>query len=375
MSETTIVERPAKVKNRLIVGGKHPVLLCPNKSLLFKTENGWRRVPLRNVPMWRRMLAKICPYNLPGQRKEAFNRLVKLLAGDWPKALAVFRLAGRLRKRLMLQAYDFRELAVLLVTEFPYAEADAARCPAVLAIRIRHMLFNGNPVDPKRVNWLGTLKILTAGFSRPAEVNWPLKTFNDLRVAQAFYDLSQQAKYAQPDRVAEVRRRLLQVAAIRNDLHRLPTARILFTNVSDGVRMARHLREWGLPVPTFDPAQTTAWHDEISRTYQQECRRRANVEYLANLEASCPGEGLIPDLEHERIKTGRDLVAAGDELRHCVGSYAGWDDYVHYRRGSVICQVSVHPRMVTQCFDACNRITDDSRDYEAEVIYWLTAGG
>lgn len=69
-------------------------------------------------------------------------------------------------------------------------------------------------------------------------------------------------------------------------------------------------------------------------------------------------------LEKYRLKTNGDLVNAGRECHHCIGSYVNDKNSLFYRKGDVCAQVSINTKEILQCWDKYNKKTDASREFE-----------
>lgn len=75
---------------------------------------------------------------------------------------------------------------------------------------------------------------------------------------------------------------------------------------------------------------------------------------------------LTPELELYRIKRKSDLIGLGKLLGHCIGGYINSTD-LFFRKDTVCAQVSTKSWIITQCYDAHNKKTDKS----AEFNTWL----
>lgn len=303
--------------------------------------------------------------------KKFYNALLTALTGGWDKALARYKLAGKLNKRLALgKKIGFQKLALILTRHFPYAEKDAKSCPSILRAKILAKACRNR--IPFSLDWLGGIKFIYKSFPRPRDCNWTPRTRNDMRVAEILYRV--EIAFGR-DHIG--RELALRLAKVRNQIKMLPRGSV--NNFMDGVRMYTWLRDERVNnVPAFRPEDIKGWHDRLVVLYNEEFDKKRSESEKTKLEAYLPGENLIPELEHERVKQGKDLVSAGRELHHCVGSYYDSPSYVHYRRGTVVCQVHIDFReyglteyRVTQCYDSCNRTTEASESYRKEVASLL----
>ena len=78
----------------------------------------------------------------------------------------------------------------------------------------------------------------------------------------------------------------------------------------------------------------------------------------------------IPELEEFRIKTAGEMVALGEECRHCLGTKFKSSNMFYVKikddkRSSVVCaEVDLDKGMLVQCFDKNNRTTKESKEFE-----------
>lgn len=78
-----------------------------------------------------------------------------------------------------------------------------------------------------------------------------------------------------------------------------------------------------------------------------------------------PKSHIIPDnLDAIRIKSIGELMTAGKECKHCIGSYASMPGY-YFRLDTVCCMVTLWPLQVRQCYDHKNTTTVKSRKFAA----------
>lgn len=71
-------------------------------------------------------------------------------------------------------------------------------------------------------------------------------------------------------------------------------------------------------------------------------------------------------LEKIRIKTKHEIISAGIECQHCIGSYASSDD-IFVREGNVCAQISRSNLLVLQCYDVKDQITKESKSLEKRL--------
>jgi hypothetical protein len=76
-------------------------------------------------------------------------------------------------------------------------------------------------------------------------------------------------------------------------------------------------------------------------------------------------------IENIRLKTKHDLIIAGMECRHCIGSYTHSKD-VFVREGDVCAQIYRFNLSVGQCFDKNDQITKRSEDLRKRLEKALT---
>jgi len=75
----------------------------------------------------------------------------------------------------------------------------------------------------------------------------------------------------------------------------------------------------------------------------------------------------LPDwIEKIRIKTAHEMIKAGIECQHCIGSYTNSMD-IFVREGDVCLQIGHRDLNIMQCFDIGDRITDKSNDFKKRV--------
>lgn len=72
-----------------------------------------------------------------------------------------------------------------------------------------------------------------------------------------------------------------------------------------------------------------------------------------------------------RLKTKHDLIIAGMECNHCIGSYTHSND-VFVREGEVCAQIRRYDLSVAQCFDAYDQITKKSEEFRKRLEKALT---
>jgi hypothetical protein len=75
----------------------------------------------------------------------------------------------------------------------------------------------------------------------------------------------------------------------------------------------------------------------------------------------------LPDwMENIRMKTAHEMISAGIECQHCIGSYANSND-IFFREGNICAQVRRDDLTVQQCFDVMDRITPASKSLQARI--------
>lgn len=70
------------------------------------------------------------------------------------------------------------------------------------------------------------------------------------------------------------------------------------------------------------------------------------------------------EIEEYRIKTVGNLIKAGRECHHCIGSYKDDDSSSFYRIGDICAQVRLQDYNIVQCWDKYNRVTEESKRVE-----------
>jgi hypothetical protein len=71
-------------------------------------------------------------------------------------------------------------------------------------------------------------------------------------------------------------------------------------------------------------------------------------------------------VENIRIKTSHQLITAGIECEHCIGSYSSSPD-IFVREGTVCAQIDRNDLRVIRCYDSHDSITKKSRDLEKRL--------
>lgn len=89
--------------------------------------------------------------------------------------------------------------------------------------------------------------------------------------------------------------------------------------------------------------------------------------YDAIEERELPNSELVPEsLKEFHIKTNHELLNAGIECKHCIGSYVKSTEYVFYRKNNICALVTTDGR-VLQCYDIQNTITSKSQSFQNYV--------
>jgi hypothetical protein len=75
----------------------------------------------------------------------------------------------------------------------------------------------------------------------------------------------------------------------------------------------------------------------------------------------------LPDwLEKSRLKTAHDMIKAGIECRHCIGSYTNSAD-IFIREKDICAQIDRRNLNIIQCFDLQDQITKRSEDMKKKI--------
>jgi hypothetical protein len=76
---------------------------------------------------------------------------------------------------------------------------------------------------------------------------------------------------------------------------------------------------------------------------------------------------LPEELETYRIKRKSDMIGIGKILGHCIGNYTNSSD-IFFRKDTVCAQVKIDSMLINQCYDAHNKVTETSQQFNE----WLT---
>jgi len=99
---------------------------------------------------------------------------------------------------------------------------------------------------------------------------------------------------------------------------------------------------------------------------QQREISRQEIKGQPNWNMPKPPIALPEWLEDKRLKTAHDLIIAGEECHHCIGSYTDSND-IFIRDGDVCVQIDRNDYQIVQCYDINDRHTEKSRDLENRI--------
>jgi len=71
-------------------------------------------------------------------------------------------------------------------------------------------------------------------------------------------------------------------------------------------------------------------------------------------------------MENIRMKTAHEMITAGIECEHCIGSFTNSND-IFFREGNICAQVRRNDLTVQQCFDVMDRITPASKSLQSRI--------
>ena len=134
----------------------------------------------------------------------------------------------------------------------------------------------------------------------------------------------------------------------------------LVQTILDGYRINIDYRDYGsvsIKGSVKKMIQKALYNHRIQRDVM--LKERLNV---PNAPMVKPPYDLPSELENMRIKTKHEMITAGIECEHCIGSYINDNKSMFFRDEKDCCiQVSIKDKRIVQCFDTQDRITDNSR--------------
>ena len=68
-------------------------------------------------------------------------------------------------------------------------------------------------------------------------------------------------------------------------------------------------------------------------------------------------------VEKYRIKTSSEMIRAGMECHHCLGSYRDRTEFLYFKKDKVCAQVEPRSWSVVQCFDTHDKTTSASKAF------------
>ena len=83
-------------------------------------------------------------------------------------------------------------------------------------------------------------------------------------------------------------------------------------------------------------------------------------------------DDILPELEEIRIKTVGEMIKAGIECDHCIGSYYFVYDLMFFRKDNMCAAVRRNTLRVEQCYDYHNVVTDASKEFKAYLESYLS---
>jgi hypothetical protein len=211
--------------------------------------------------------------------------------------------------------------------------------------------------------WLGGMKVpFAATFSKPDGLGYNPQNNKDFRMAEVMMS----------SRNTRGGERLLRKIVELRHTYKYKDIKMMNWLVPDALNVVRDLKELeidpvGLQGWAYEDIRN--WHDanvEIRTSMQHKISDAKNAALRSRI---LPGEGYVPFLDEYHMKTGGELIDAGRELHHCIGSYANRDGLVHYRKDNVCAQVDEVSGKIIQCYDIYDQVTDASKAFEEMISF------
>jgi hypothetical protein len=144
--------------------------------------------------------------------------------------------------------------------------------------------------------------------------------------------------------------------------------RHMYQLVIDGARMYRDMRAntEGVAFMSIEGSCMRMLRNAIFNHRQEQeftkKRRLSGANYVMPL----PPVALPEWIEKIRIKTAHEMITAGIECQHCIGSYTNSSD-IFVREGNVCAQIMRDTFKIQQCFDVHDQITSESKSLQTRL--------
>lgn len=143
----------------------------------------------------------------------------------------------------------------------------------------------------------------------------------------------------------------------------------MFQIVADGARIYSNLKNNGEGISVV-PVEGSAMRMIRNAIYNH----RQHQEYNKKKAFSSPNKEMpkppckLPEwIEAIRIKTTHDMIKAGIECEHCIGSYTNSND-IFVREFDICAQITSSNLSVQQCFDIRDKITKESENLNKRLV-------
>lgn len=142
----------------------------------------------------------------------------------------------------------------------------------------------------------------------------------------------------------------------------------MYQIVMDGARMYRDMRANTEGV-SFVPVTGSCMHMLRNALYnhhqEQEYTKKRRLSGVNHNMPESPVK--LPDwIEKIRIKTAHEMITAGIECQHCIGSYTNSND-IFVREGNICAQIMRDTFNIQQCYDVHDHITPASKSLQARL--------
>jgi hypothetical protein len=138
--------------------------------------------------------------------------------------------------------------------------------------------------------------------------------------------------------------------------------------ISDGARIHEQQKDnvYSIPFVSVEGSPMRMLRNAIYNHRQEQELKKKHKLQVKDYTLPNPPIQLPEWMEKIRIKTAHDMIKAGVECEHCIGSYANSTD-LFFRHGNVCAQVFRSNLQIGQCYDARDQITVQSKELKRKL--------